>query len=697
MNYRNSVSENIPSLESIFVDYLAADSSTPISGGIPSNRKTIYYLLFNQEVLPTNADEKTLLENSILKDSYLNNLYRLDLTDEKQYEEPLLYYIIHKNEPFPLNSKYSQFLSNIFQKNFTGKGQPPQVRTILCSIDYEKLSGHIDSLIQNQQNNIIDINKSLINYITRLVQSEPRLVEISGITDSKCIADALAWILMYALLDDTSFESYCKSNSASSERNISVQIPDIEEQNTISLSYQQKRDSINTLAEKCRKTNLYCKVATYILLTITTIQLVCFVIPFFTTDSEHLADQKLLLFCIAMLIVGVLLLTLRYIPYYLARQVANYSVELFNVESDCVPVLPLSEYQKRNGSRSVNQDKYTNKKISISILLVLWMISILTSILTGSLPILLAGLLISFALYLYCDHFLNYILENRNYKNHFIPKECHKNYSNFDILAQRFMWDYDSSTDSIIHKHIPVTQEHSESCIRYIFYGHTERQNYLWMSYTIFSLILNLFVLLVGIIQFILPCNFYFEITNPKHFSIFCLGWIIVSDIIYITLLLQTSRYYHTYAEYMNYSFNPNINESYLQKAFCQAYQTGIISNIDISRGIFHYNCSKWEQNIKSTDLFPLDDRELVIHRYYDKLERFTIAGIAILLAYICIVVWHFHIIHAIWAIPVLLLFYPLFAAYLLPKMDQCFIKGCIKRYLASHGESQLEGATQQS
>ena len=114
MNYRNSVSENIPSLESIFVDYLAADSSTPISGGIPSNRKTIYYLLFNQEVLPTNADEKTLLENSILKDSYLNNLYRLDLTDEKQYEEPLLYYIIHKNEPFPLNSKYSQFLSNIF-------------------------------------------------------------------------------------------------------------------------------------------------------------------------------------------------------------------------------------------------------------------------------------------------------------------------------------------------------------------------------------------------------------------------------------------------------------------------------------------------------------------------------------------------------------------------------------------------------
>jgi hypothetical protein len=682
MNYRNKISEHIPSLEYIFTEYLKADANYHEQSKTPSNRHTIYYLIFGPEAISTNMDEQTLLRNSIFKDTFLEQLYKIDLTAESQYEEPLLYYIVHRNEPFPTNSKYSQFLSNIFQKNFTGKGQPPQVRTILNAIDATKLSLHIDTLIQQQTACGNDVTTQLSTYITNIIQTEPKFTEISGISSKDSIADCLCWILLYALFDEISFETYCQYNrdtsTAATEEASTRHSAFTDSDSTIS---QQNSQYIHTLSQKCRNATLYSKITSYSLLVLTTIQLVCFIIPFFLYGTQVITDQRFLLFCIAMLVASVVLLTLRYIPYYFARQAADYKVALSNLETNQVPELPISEY-KRQSTLSFLYEKQKKYRILLIIILAAsWIFAVIASIYAISLPVLCAGILISFAIYLHCDHIVRLILYS-NYYIHITEAPASPKKPQFlHALCMRFLWDYDSDKQCFTHRRTSDLPNHSIDSIRFIFYSHVDRQEYLWTGYTVFSLLLNCIVLFISIIQFILPFNSYFRISDAKTYSIFCIVWMIISNIVYITLLLQTNQHYDTYMEYMNYSLNPSLKEDFLKKAYDRDYHTGKISNIDIGRGIFQYNCSMWEKHITSTSIFPIDDRELVIHRYHEKLERITLASIAWFLAFLCIVVWHFHILRGLWMIPVLAILYPLFAFKLLPWIDERFMLYCVRRY----------------
>lgn len=682
MNYRNRISPNIPSLESIFVESLKADINYREPTKIPSNRQTIYYLLFKQEMLPANPDEKKILQYSILKDSFLEKLYAIDLTDEKQYNEPLLYYIIHRNEPFPTNSKYSQFLSNMFQKNFTGKGQPPQVRTILNAIDIHKLSEYIDSMIQRQDRMKPDITTQLAVYIKKILLAEPKLSEIVEFSESSPISEQLSWILLYSLFDDINFENYYHYNKSSSTSHIESFPTKQSSKTSDSSSIQKKYNYINTISKKCRSSILYSKLSTYILLSITAVQMVCFVIPFSLFEYRSVTNQKFLLFCILMLIVAVFLFILRYIPYYFSRKAATYKIMLDNYEENPFSVFPTFEYHKLAPIHSHDIQRKENRKILLCILFSFWIVSILISLYLNSFPILCAGILISFALYLHCEHILNFIMNSKGYCRLFANPASPSKASVLTGLAMRFAWDYDNKSHLFLHKEISDHPNHSIACIRSIFYSHADRQEYLWTSYTIFSLLLNSIVLLISIIQFQLPFNSYFQFSKPEYFSIFCMVWIIVSDFVYITLLLQTDQHYNTFMKYINYSNNTALTDKFLKKAYQQEYYRGRIANIDISRGIFLYNCSKWEQNLSSISIYPIDDRELVIHRYYDKLERLTLSSIAFYLAYLCIIVWHFHIFSGLWSIPVVLITYPLFAFKLLPWLDQLFVKFCIKKYL---------------
>lgn len=681
MNYRNRISPNIPPLESIFIEYLRADTHCHESSKIPSNRRTIYYLLFNQEMLPENPDEKKILQHSILKDSFLEKLYAIDLTDEKQYNEPLLYYIIHRNEPFPTNSKYSQFLSNMFQKNFTGKGQPPQVRAILNAIDIHKLRQYINLMIQRQAKITPDITIWLAAYIKKILHAEPKLPEIVDFSESSSLSEQLSWILLYSLFDEISFENYFHYNTPSSKSHIENFHAKQGSQNPDSSFVQKKYNYINSISKKCRSAIFYSKFSTYLLLSVTAIQMVCFIIPFFLFEYQSVTNQKFLLFCILMLIVAVFLFILRYIPYYFSQKAAKYKIFLDNYEENLSFVFPTLDYYSLTPIDSYDARRKKLRRILLYILFSSWIISILISLYLNSFPILCAGLLISFALFLHSEHILNFILNSKDYHRLFANPKPPSKTSALTGLAMRFSWDYDVKSHAFLHKKISP-QNHSIACIRLIFYSHADRQEYLWTSYTIFSLLLNSIVLLISIIQFRLPFNSYFRFSDPKYFSIFCMAWIIFSDFVYITLLLQTNQHYNTLMEYINYSSNTSLKDEFLKRAYQKAYYNGRIANIDISRGVFLYNCSKWEQKLSSTSIYPIDDRELVIHRYYDKLERLTLSAIAFYLAYLCIIVWHFHILSGLWSIPIILTIYPLFAFKLLPWLDQLFMKYCIEKYL---------------
>ena len=130
MNFRNAVSDTVPSVEAICTNVLKMNPF-PYDLGKPSNRTMAYSLFFYAECLTPDSSEEEILAHSIFTDDFIRRLSHIDLTHDTQYENPLLYYIIHRTEPFPTSSKYSQFLSNLFQKNYSGKNQPKQIRMLM--------------------------------------------------------------------------------------------------------------------------------------------------------------------------------------------------------------------------------------------------------------------------------------------------------------------------------------------------------------------------------------------------------------------------------------------------------------------------------------------------------------------------------------------------------------------------------------
>ena len=94
------------------------------------------------------ADIDTILSFSVFKDSDLDKLK----TEAASISKPI-FYIIRPDENFPTGSKLSVLFSNLANKNFTGKEQPPAIRQLLHSIDYDKMCSRIDLLINKKVEN----------------------------------------------------------------------------------------------------------------------------------------------------------------------------------------------------------------------------------------------------------------------------------------------------------------------------------------------------------------------------------------------------------------------------------------------------------------------------------------------------------------------------------------------------------------
>lgn len=669
MNFRTSLSDTIPSVEYIFTNILKFNPFYYSQGKIPSNRNTAYALFFYAEQLNPDSSEQFILNHSIFRDEFIHTYSHIDLTNDVQYENPLLYYIIHRSEPFPTDSKYSQFLSNLFLKNHTSKTLPPQVRSLLCAIDFEKLVNRIDFLLTEAANYDSTTAVFIDSYIQDVTNTEVALANYYRSFPFDTTAARLAFLLLYALCDDLCLQEHIASISALS------QAAATSDQHNKSY-YQHHSDNFG----KYRQAIRILRASIITLICLTCFQMVCLLMPF-TYYTINFSDPLFTGFLLLILIISVALFSLRRIPFSLARRAAQYRLPLL-VEDNFLIDDSRPAYQRFLNKTNHFTSRKNRNKILILIEGFLWGLFIIVAFALDSFPIFIAGAALSLIIFLECDHLLN-----RQYASLY---DEHHPFSDTPAIAKGriaageakiYNWDYDKCTDSFRH-HKPVNPPMcSVNCIRYIFFARIDRYQYQWTSYSVVLTLFNVSTIIVGILQFLLPVSSFIHIANPSWFLFFCIALLITTGIYYIIMLLRTEERFNHETDLEYYCSSAPFSDDFLIKTYIQLYNQGVLKNVDIGHGVYLYNCVRFEEGCSIHDISP-DDRMIVIHRYYDSVRRVSLDFLFFSIAYFCIFVWHMGIIMALWCLPVLAVIYIVFTFILLPKWDEDLMKYKIKKYV---------------
>lgn len=670
MNFRASLSDTIPSVEHIYTNILKFNPLYHGQGKLSSNRNTAYALFFYAEQLNPDSSEQFILNHSIFQDDFIQAYSHIDLSSDAQYENPLLYYIIHRSEPFPTDSKYSQFLSNLFLKNHTGKALPPQIRSLLCAIDFKKLVARIQCLLTAVLRQDSSTTLFLDSYIQDVSAVEVPLKNYLQELSLDTLEARFAFLLLYALCDDFCLQSHIASIQALSET-ASTREPSADK------SYE--RYSFNKFSKYHRSVGLLrASIATLICLTV--FQMVCLLMPF-AHYAQNISDPFFTDFFLLMLVISVALFSLRRIPFSLAHKTAQYRLPLL-VEDEFLTDDSSPAYQRfRNKTHHFASLKNRTNFFTL-IEGFLWLLSAILAFVFNSFPIFIAGASLSLILYSECDHLLNRQYASSYDERH--PISDKPTVSKGCITAGEakiYSWDYDRDTRTFRH-HKPTNPPMcSADCIRYIFFARIDRYRYQWAIYSVVLGLFNVLTIIIGILQFWVPVDSFIRLTNPSCFLFFYIILLLTTGIYYIIMLLRTEERFNHQTDLEYYCSSAPFSEDFLIKTYIQLYNQRIIKNVDIGHGIYLYNCVRFEEGCSINDILP-DDRMIVIHRYYDSVRRVSLDFLFFFIAYVCIFVWHMGIIASLWGIPVLAVIYIIFAFFLFPKWDENLMKYKIEKYI---------------
>lgn len=249
-------------------------------------------------------------------------------------------------------------------------------------------------------------------------------------------------------------------------------------------------------------------------------------------------------------------------------------------------------------------------------------------------------------------------------------------YSGF---AKLLSWDYDMERRWFIHKDMSRLNQHTADCIRYIFLAFADRLRNSWTVITVLTFLLNFTMLIAGVVEYMLPFNTYFRIQTPEYYATFSLALIIIIGIINITVLLKTNEHYDKITLFKYLPGAGYQNDDEIIRTYHHYHDNGTIMNLDVDRGVYKYNCTHFEKGKLITDIFPEDDRMIFFFRQYSRISRVTMIVWTLCLFFVCIVVWHCHILWGLLAIPVTAVCNVALVAWILPYIDGRRIGGIIE------------------
>jgi hypothetical protein len=548
-------------------------------------------------------------------------------------------------------------------KNYSGKEQPPAIRKILYGIDYDKLCNHISETIDSALQDNVKIDVQLKEYITSVLQADTYINQLLC-NDIVCNTDAeyLSWFLLYSLFDENNFSTYVNTYK---ETHI--------EAKTMSHPFNEPSYDA-TVLKLYKRNNFYKKFSTYILIALYSFQIMFLAIPF----SHHLgqtnvSNMPFLMYTIIMLTVSIVLIALRYIPFHFSKTAISLRMELQNMHPNEYSLVLTDRKDTFTDTSKSYTTIWNIRRIMIASLPFIFVIFFIISIWIKSFPIFIACVTFCVAIYIYADHFLNSIYVYHHYASLFYNENGQNHDTNIIDSYKRgkamlLTWNYDEEKGIFTHDNYFNTKAHSDECIRYIMNQVVDSEKSRWNIVSAIMMVVNFVNIVIGIIQFVLPCETYFDMPSDTYYSIFCILFIFFSGVINIYILLNADKHYGTIGYFRYYSSMSSSNKVYLQQTYYKNYINGTITDIHLVRGIYNYCQNIFEQGIPVEQIMPEADRTTMQHIHISSVNRNIICSLLLDLTILCLV-WHFDNLYLLFAIPVNILLFLLVTFVISPKI----------------------------
>lgn len=661
MKYRTRPAENIWSLEELFTDYFGLSIPIVPQTSSFSNKHTFNRLFFSQN---TNqyTDVDTILSFSVFKDSDLDKLK----AEASSISKPI-FYIIRPDENFPTGSKLSVLFSNLANKNFTGKEQPPAIRQLLRSIDYDKMCSRIDLLINKKAEASESSITEIQSYCSDVLATDTSLTHYCALFKCSTPAEYLSTFLLYSLFDDTNFVSYATEVAAVK----SEQPQPSKSQTDLNNPHFQK------LMCDARRINKLQEFTTYLLITLYAIQMLAAIFTMSWGDRNIEQNLKGAVFSIVMLCTSIILTALRFIPFSLHKKYADLSLILeHSVLDEDKNTYFISYSHFQNCSKSFNKIQH-GRRVLITIFCIISACYIAASFLLSSFPVLVALVSTTFGMFLLIDNVSHDKTAYRNFNASF--SSDHKPDSK-NGLARICSWDYDKKVHSFRHNSSNSLKNYSEECIRHIYDQIVDRSKYTWATLTAFIITLSSVGVIAEILQILLPDFRYFRVPSPAMLYSVTMVILLVNGILNILILLRAKNHFQHMAEFSFYAGNPSSDDYGAAHLFRYNLYSGNISDLEIARGIYNYNFCKFEQGVSPADIQPPDDRYHPMYICRQKMRLITDIVLCFLVSYFSIAVWHTNNLKALILIPVFAAIYALWTFVLYPVIKYTSIRRTIEK-----------------
>lgn len=450
-------------------------------------------------------------------------------------------------------------------------------------------------------------------------------------------------------------------------------------------SVKQLRERISA---KYRSVSTLCSLSIRLLFVLLSAQIITMVIPI-SIWGLHDTSGKKTLFYICMLSFSIVILLLRFIPMNLAKQKSRLKVILDHYDSDpylqkyaLIENIPITSihFNMFRDTCYYHTELEKNRKVLNAGVAISISGNFIISLLQQSFPLMTAGVALTMLIYMWID----VTIMNHRYASAYNRLDERELLPGTEPVSggfgKMYSWDFDTGIHSFRHPRILPSDLHSASCIRYIFLAYVDRLSNNWTIITVLLFLLNFIMLIAGIVEYMLPFNYYFRLPTPEFYSAFSLILIISMGIVNITTLLWTEDHYDrltlfAYLPGAAYADDRELIETY------QRYRNNqTITDLDVNRGIYKYNCTYIEQGKTITEIFPETDRIIFPHRQSSRISRTALAVWISCLIIVSIVTWHFHILMGLLAIPVAFISNILFLVWILPAMDFRKIRTVIEK-----------------
>lgn len=647
MKYRTRPSSDICSLEEFFTGYLGLQVPIVPQTASFSNKHTVSRLFLSQ-TFDQYADIDEIFANSVFKDSELDRLK----CEVNSVLKPI-HYIVYPNENFPTGSKLSVLFSNIANKNYTGKEQAPDVRSLLHAVDYNKFCHRISALIDSKTSSSPEISHEIDLYINSVLSTDSKLAHYCQLFNCASPSEYMTTFLLYAFFDDINWVSYADEIS-STKCNISSHATELRPS---------ENPLFKNISDEIRRLGWLQTLSTYALTVIYFIQMVIAVVVATELSSGNEINTNSLAFNTIMLCLSTILTGLKFIPFTMHKKSANLCILIEHStlkENDITRGVTYKCFH--DCSESFNRAQ----RVRLTLIVIFCALGICYAVLSlsvSSFPVMVALVSITHAIFLILEGYTNDISIYKKYGEHLTPPIRQNNSAACTIsaTARMYAYDYDVKRNVFRHKIHDRITNYDEDCIRYIYNQAAGSSTCSWNALSAIIITSSYIGITADIVQLAFPGFEYFKIPDSRILYYLTTCLILINGITNIVMLMKAGMHYQKIAELSYYAVNPAPDGTDASKIFRHNLYSENISDLDISRGVYDYNMHLFEKNVLHDDIKSSDNRYHLMYDVIRKMHLTTRVNLCMLGAYFSIAVWHMNNLKNAIAIPFLI---PICAAW---------------------------------